>query len=322
MKFLNQTPATRLLKYTTILCGVVTMSLVLSSCSDTAETQKAEAPVEKVEAQAKAEPALWLVKDADTNVYLFGTVHVLKPETKWQNAKFDKAFAQSDAIYQEADVGASVQQNLSALIPALGMYSDGGGLFEDLDDAEEKEVLEAAEIVGLPPEALARMKPWFAAIGLTQMQMIKSGYRPDSGVEAIITKKANAAGKNIRYFETAEQQLRLLAGMPEDSQIEFLVAGAEAIEDNPTLLDDLVADWAEGDVAGIGALMSDEDVLGNRTIYDIMLVNRNRNWVTEIKTLMDDEAGTFFIAVGAAHLAGEDSVIAMLRNEGERVVRQ
>lgn len=316
----------KFLKRTTVLTSVVAISLVLSGCGDKTapetSSEKMETPAVKVEVQAKHEPALWLVKDADTNVYLFGTVHVLKPETKWQNATFDQAFARSDAIYQEADVSEAAQQKLSALIPALGMYADGGGLFEDLDDTEKKEVLEAAELVGLPPEALARMKPWLAALVLTQMQVVKSGYNPDSGVEAIITKRANAASKPIRYLETAEGQLRMLASIPGDSQVEFLVAGAEAIEDTPNMLDDLVTDWAEGDVKGIAALMSDEDAMGDKIVYNIMLVNRNRTWTTKIKSLMDDEAGTFFIAVGAAHLAGDDSVVQMLRDEGEKVVRQ
>lgn len=311
----------KFLKTTTMLTSAFMMSVILAGCGDKAG-KDIKAPIVKTEVNVSAGPALWLVKDADTNVYLFGTVHVLKPSMDWQTATFTQAFSNSDVIYQEADVSLAVQQKLSALIPVLGMYSDGGTLFDTLDDDDEKEVLEAAALLNFPPESLNQMRPWLASIVLSQVQMQKSGYSPDSGVEAIITSKATKAGKTIRYLETAEWQLHMLADLPEDSQVELLVTGAEAIEDTPDMLDDLVADWAEGDVAGIADLMSDEDVLGDHIVYTTMLVNRNRDWTVKIKNLMDEEAGTFFIAVGAAHLAGDDSVITMLRAEGERVVRQ
>lgn len=279
-------------------------------------------PKEKPGAEYIKGPALWVVKDVDTTVYLFGTVHVLKPETVWQTDAFAKAFAASDILYQEANVSEEVQQQLSALLPSMAFYSDGRTLMGVLDDEDEKEVLEAAEIVGLPPAALNRMKPWFAALGLTQMHMVKTGYRAESGVDPVLTKKAEAAGKPIRHFETAEQQLRMLADLPEDVQIEFLVAGSEAIEDAPDMLDELVADWEVGDVAGLADLISDEEAMGGEILMEKLLVERNKNWVKEIRELMDDEAGTFMVAVGAAHLAGEDSVIDLLREQGENVARQ
>ncbi len=279
-------------------------------------------PQTKLEKKTEAGPALWLVKDADTNIYLFGTVHVLKPEMKWQTPAFTRAFSASEVLYQEADVSESVQQKLAALLPSIAFYADGRTLMDVLNDDDEKEVMEAAEIVGLPPEALTRMKPWFAAIALSQMQMIKTGYRAESGVDPVLTKKANTVGKPIRHFETAEQQLRMLASLPEDSQIQFLVAGSEAIEETPDLLDDLVEDWAEGDVAGIADLMSDEEAVGGRILLERILIDRNQNWAEEIDELMEREPGTFMIAIGAAHLAGEDSVVDLLRKQGKQVVRQ
>jgi len=302
------------------------LALTLVSCSPASEAPDTHAtpdaaPIVTV-AEKTADPALWMLQDEDTTVYLFGTVHVLKPDMKWQTEKFDRAFQKSDVIYQEADLSPEIQQALGAVIPGLAFYSDGRTLREVLDDADEKEVQEAADIVGLDMLAVDRMKPWFAAIGLTQMQMVKAGYQADSGVEVVITKQAKETDKPIRYLETAEWQLRLLAELPEKSQIEFLVSGAEAIEDTPNLLDDLVDDWFTGDVDGIADIMSDEDAMGDQVVYDAMLTKRNRNWTREIQKLMDAEDGTFLFAVGAAHLAGKDSVINMLRDQGETVTRQ
>jgi uncharacterized protein YbaP (TraB family) len=299
------------------------LALTLISCAPAADSPDAQAkPTAEIVAPKIADPALWVVRDADTVVYLFGTVHVLKPDMKWQTEKFDLAFNKADVIYQEADLSPEIQQALGAVLPGLAFYSDGRTLREVLNEADEKEVKEAADIVGLDMIAVDRMKPWFAAIGLTQMQMVKAGYQADKGVEMIITEKAKKADKPIRFLETAEWQLRLLAELPEASQIEFLVAGAEAIEDSPEMLDDLVDDWFTGDVDGIADLMSDEDAMGDDVVYDAMLTQRNRNWTREIQKLMQAEEGTFLFAVGAAHLAGEDSVINMLRDQGETVARQ
>lgn len=295
----------------------------LSACApaDKETHSAANASIANAEAHS-AGPALWRLEDADTVVYLFGTVHVLKPEMEWETATFRNAFAQSDVIYQEADISPEIQSQLGAVLPGLAFFSDGRTLREVLNDADEKEVQEAADIVGLQMLTVDRMQPWFAAISLTQMHMVKTGYRADSGVEKVITDMAKKTDKPIRYLETAEMQLRMLAGLPEDSQIEFLVAGAKAIEDTPEMLDELVDDWVEGDIDGIADLMSDEDAVGDRVVYDAMLTNRNRTWTREIQKLMDDEEGTFMIAVGAAHLAGADSVIQMLEDQGETVTRQ
>lgn len=311
--------------------GLTSLALVigLAACAPSKESSQGSTGAETGAVQSApasaaktADPALWVVRDDDTTVYLFGTVHVLKPEMKWETERFNRAFSSSDVIYQEADMSDEIQQALGAIVPGLALYSDGRTLRDVLDDAAEKEVSEAAALVGLDMLSVDRMKPWFAAVGLTQMHMVKAGYRPESGVETVITAKAKAANKELRYLETAEMQLRLMAGLPEASQIEFLVAGAEAIEDQPDMLDDLVEDWFEGDVDGIGDLMSDEDAMGDGVVYKALLTDRNRTWTREIRELMNDEAGTFMIAVGAAHLAGEDSVINMLNDMGETVVRQ
>ncbi len=262
-------------------------------------------------------PALWTATDEDTTVYLFGTVHILKPGTQWRTPEFDAAFASADAIYFEADTTSpEAEQAVGPLIMQYGLYTDGRTLRDVLDDADEKEVEEAAALLGLPMSALDPMKPWTASINLTFTQLMQDGFDPESGVEIVLEADAAAAGKPLRYFETMEQQLMFFAGMDEEDQIASLVATAEMLEDSPDMIDDLITDWQEADIDGIAELMSDVDVLGSEAIYQTLIVNRNADWVEQIEALMQDEAGTFFIAVGAGHLAGEDSVIAQLRADG------
>ena len=104
--------------------------------------------------------------------------------------------------------------------------------------------------------------------------------------------------------------------MPESEQIALLVQTAEQIEDEPDFLDQLVADWVSGDVNALATSIAADDAFGSGEIYNLMLRTRNANWSTLITELMEEEAGTFFIAVGAAHLAGADSVQNLLASNG------
>jgi len=265
-------------------------------------------------------PALWTLADEDTTVHLFGTIHILRPETEWRTDDFDAALAEADAIYFEADVtSAEAQQAMARLVPQLGIYTDETTLSEVLDDSDEREVREAADLIGVPMAAMEKMKPWLATVQLSMLALQKQGYEADSGVEIVITEAAREAGKELRFLETGEQQLRFFADAPVDDQVDFLVATAEQIEKDPGLLDRLVVEWAEGDVPAIATIMADPEIMGSDGIYETLIVERNRNWNAQTEALMEAEAGVFLIAVGAGHLAGEHSVVEMLRADGYEV---
>lgn len=269
---------------------------------------------------APGSPALWTLSDEDTTVHLFGTVHILKPETQWRTPQFDAIFDATDAVYFEADVSSpQAARDMARLVPKLGIYTDGTRLSDVLDENEEREVEEAMDYIGVPMSAIEPMKPWLATVQLSVQALVKQGYSADSGVETVLTEAAEAAGKDMRFLETGEQQLRFFADMSQEDQVEFLVASAVQIEENPQLLDTLVAEWAEGDVEEIGHIMAEPEVMGSQHVYDVLIVERNANWADQIAALMEAEAGTFLIAVGAGHLAGKDSVVEMLRADGFEV---
>lgn len=299
-------------KFTPILVGL--FALALSACGG---EEAPSPPVE--EAAVPGSPAIWSFSDDDTTVYLFGTVHLLKPETEWRSEEIDAAFDSADTIYFEADVQ-SEAAGLEALrvIGEYGIYQDGGSLSAALDDDEEREVAEAAAMLGVSMSALEPNKPWWAAVQLAQLQIIGQGYAPDSGVEVVLSREAKAQGKTIGFFESVTEQLLFFGEMPEDDQIEFLVSGAEQIEEDPRMLDRLVVDWTEGNVVGISDAMSEPEALGSELLYERLIVQRNQNWVPLIEALLEDP-GVKFVAVGAAHLAGEDSVVTMLRAKGYQI---
>ncbi|MEL7480521.1 MAG: TraB/GumN family protein [Pseudomonadota bacterium] len=296
---------------------------LLTACGGEAADSTNAPPVADEVADGAVGPALWTVSDEDTTLYLLGTVHVLRPEIDWLTPQIREALEASDTVYFEADVDSpAAQEALTRAVTELGLYTDGSTLRDLLADPDEQEVAETAELLGLPFAGINNFRPWFAAIALSDVHLNRLGFSRDEGVEQVLGAEVERLGQDVRYFETGAEQISLLSSISEAAQIDMLVFTAEQIEDDPNFLDRMVAEWVEGDVETLGALIATDQAFGAGEAYDIMLAGRNARWADTLTTLMDEEAGTFFIAVGAAHLVGEDSVQVLLEGRGLTVDRQ
>tara|TARA_R110000803_G_scaffold153044_1_gene217973 strand:- start:781 stop:1779 length:999 start_codon:yes stop_codon:yes gene_type:complete len=265
------------------------------------------------------EPAIWVLSDADTTLYIMGTVHLLRPELDWRSDEIDAALNAADTLVFEADVSSSeAGAEMMKFVREKGLFQNGGQLTNLLSDAETIELQAALDYVGLPLGAVQNMRPWFAAVNLSVMQMTKDGFDPNSGVEQVLIAEGTLAGKSFAYLETVDDQLGRLAGLPDDVQVDFLISSAESIDEGAAMLDALVDEWADGDVTGLGLLLANPDMMGSDEVYDALLKERNETWAPKISAMLETP-GTRLIAVGAGHLAGDDSVIAMLRTDGFEV---
>lgn len=271
-------------------------------------------------AAAIARPALWVAKDADTTIYLFGTVHLLPNDADWHDATLDRAVADSQALYIELtddDPG-----NMMALVLRYGLDA-AHPLSSQLDADEQQRLRTVATEAGVPGgmQALNVMRPWLAALTLTTAPLLKAGLDPEHGVDKQLKAQMSAAGKQVFGLETAEQQMRFLADMPQEVQLDFLRSAMRDADKGPTQLIRLIDAWKNGDVATI-ARLEDEDMRQTAPeLYQRLLVQRNEAWATKIAALLQ-QPGTVFIAVGAAHLAGPDSVQAQLHKLGIEAARQ
>ncbi|NJC41248.1 hypothetical protein GGQ87_001506 [Brevundimonas alba] len=263
-------------------------------------------------------PALWVVRDEDSTLYLFGTVHVLRPTTLWRWARIENAFDSADRVVLEI----SNPDDQAAIVPLVqqrGLSPERP--LSSLLNAEERVKLDAAaQTMGASGAALDPMRPWLAALTLSVAPLTNAGYDPMSGVELGLKARATAAGKEVGGFETIDEQVRILAGFPEDDQLAFLRSTLEDFESASTDLDRLVEAWSTGDVRAIDRLGVQPMRRADRALYEALLVKRNTNWANQIQTMLDG-SGTVFIAVGSAHLAGGDSVQSMLNRRGVRVER-
>jgi len=148
------------------------------------------------------------------------------------------------------------------------------------------------------------------------MKLVSDGYDAEAGVESVLEAEGRAAGKAFAYLETIREQADALDLLSEQAQIEMLYNSALILDESTQLLNWMVEEWADGDAAGLAVLAATPDEAGlSRSLYEALLVRRNRKWVPRIEAMLDSP-GTVFVAVGAAHLVGPDSVIAIMRARG------
>lgn len=265
-----------------------------------------------------AEPALWAIKDKDSTIYLFGTIHVLKPDTKWRSAKIDQAFNSSADLTLEI-VGADDPAVMQPLVLKYGL-DPAKPLSSKIGPEAFKHASELAQGGGVPPQALESMRPWLAAISLSMAPVIKAGYDPRSGVEQVLVKAAAESGKTKKALETPEQQIRFFADLPPKTEADFLRATLDDVDEGVAKIDKMVAAWAAGDVAELEREFVTEMKGDYPELYELLLVKRNQDWANQLKTKLAG-SGVSFVAVGSGHLVGPDSVQAQLAKLGIKAQR-
>jgi uncharacterized protein YbaP (TraB family) len=278
-----------------------------------AQTTPTEAPAVTVK---DVDPALWVVKDEDTTVYLFGSVHLLKPGLGWFDDGVKTAFDSSDQLVLELVEPPAAE--VQALFGKLAMDQQGKTLRSKMNDADRAVYEAAMGKLGIPAPAFDPLEPWAAGITLSVVAMQKSGFDPNSGVEKQLTAAAKVSNKPIAGLETMEFQLGLFDTLPEAEQITFLVETAKLIDEVASTTDKMVAMWASAETESLGQLMNEG--LTSRTLYDALLTKRNANWAKWISARMA-KPGVTFMAVGAGHLAGPTSVQNLLPAYGLSATR-
>ena len=235
-----------------------------------------------------AAPAIFVVRDADTTVYLFGTFHALDGRSGWFNARVRNAFEQSDELVLETLVperpagGAPVPQPLRSL-----------------------SVTSSASFL-----ASTRM-----AINAGRSHGMQVG----NGADMVLRHVAEAEGKPVEGLETLESQLNMFTRMPATPAVAPRRANAPAMDTLSKSMVEMQDAWKRGDQAVFVRMLGQLERSSPDT-YRMMFTERNARWADWIRARMQTP-GTVFVAVGAGHLAGKDSVLVRLAQLGIRSAR-
>ena len=289
--------------------------LALFACiASHASAQNASAPmVSKI----AAHPALWVVHSKSATAYLLGSVHVLPPNVEWHSPALDAAIANSDTFVFEAPLDDSGQTAGQEFIRAHGTLPSDTALPSLLDAQTLADYRKALALTHVAPESLDHVRPWLANIILELALIHAENYSPDSGVDRKVFAVARSEGKTMEYFETVQQQLSML--MPDSPKLELAEfdAGLKDIQTESDELGPLVDAWSHGDAARVGALLN-ADFENDPATRKALLDDRNAAWMTHLKRMLG-ERHTYFITVGAGHLAGPHGLPALLRRAGYSV---
>jgi uncharacterized protein YbaP (TraB family) len=273
-------------------------------------------------AEAKApiaRPALWSVSDADTTVYLFGTIHLLPEKYAWRSAKFDAAINTSQELVVETIVDEKNPTPLMAALASMAFSPNLPPLAQRVPPEKRKALAAAVKESGIPPSAFDRMETWAAAFMLLGNQYKALGLKGGEGVEAVLRSSFTAQGKPIGELETNAQQLGFFDALPEHAQRQLLEGAIETPEDTGKDFRNMLASWVKGDVAAI-ARSFNHDLAASPELKAALIERRNANWRGWVEQRMA-KPGSVLIAVGAGHLAGPGSVVDLLQRDGYKVKR-
>jgi uncharacterized protein YbaP (TraB family) len=252
--------------------------------------------------------------------YLLGSLHVLTPDYYPLPARIDQAFGASKVLIEEADLD---EVNNPAMVMSLvgkAMLSDGRTLDQLIPPPLHAQVMERADKLGLPRAAVQRMKPWLVALSLTQPALEAAGFKAEHGVDMHFFERAKKAGMTRRALETVAFQFDRLDQLTPPQQESLLRSTIDEIDTQIANVKAIADAWKSGDTAAVEKLLL-TSMTSSPDLYQTMLVARNASWVPSVEACLKEQTSCF-IVVGAAHLVGPDSLVAMLQKKGYKVEQQ
>ncbi|MEM1133691.1 MAG: TraB/GumN family protein [Pseudomonadota bacterium] len=276
-------------------------------------------------------PAIWLLSDEDTTIYLFGTIHVLHKDFKWRSAAVNAMIAEADALVLETTD--EEEQDLMSIDLFTSMFeatSERGQLSTRLDEVNRPKLASLSKQIGLPLPVVEHMPVWLLTFFTFYDAAENFGSVDAYGVETVLTRLFKQAGKPISAIEDGEAVMAAMNGLDETAMIAELNtalskwSGTGPLFGESKQISDPVAyyaddhGWAQGDVSAMQSGLSREEL--GEPFYNVLLVDRNRAWAEWLDDRLD-KPGTVLVAVGAGHLAGPDSVQVMLDKRGLKAER-
>lgn len=263
-----------------------------------------------------AEPGVWIVRDADSEMLLFGSVHVLPPGLAWRPAVLDVALLEAEDLWFELPVDAATEQEVARLAMLTGTLPPGQSLFALLPPDDAARLLRIAGTYGVDRASLDRLRPWLAEVALAAALYRRIGAASDHGVEATISATAPPSARR-KALETPAEQIALFNAASVPDQIASLRGSMDEIDTDPEAFATLIAAWMAGDLATLERETQSLRSL-SPALFQRLIVRRNTAWTTTLDARLKG-TGRTVVVVGAGHLVGEDGLPARLRALGYSV---
>lgn len=266
---------------------------------------------------AQARPPVWVVRDKDSEMVLFGSVHLLPPGMDWRPPQLVTALKAADDVWFELPIDPATEAETARYAGQLGMLAPDQSLFKLLPPEDSARLLRVAKAYGADPAVLDRLKPWLADIAMSSAAYAKAGAAGKDGVEMAVAAAVPPQAAR-RAFETAKEQVQILAGAPASDQVAALSQTLKEMEDAPDEFAQLLRAWMSGDLQAL-----DREALGPLrknapTLFRQLISERNARWVKTLDARLKGQGRTV-VVVGMGHLIGPGGVPARLRALGYKV---
>ncbi len=266
---------------------------------------------------ALAKPPVWIVRDGDSEIVLFGSVHVLPPNLDWRPEALDRALAQADDIWFELPIDEATQARIGQLAGAKGYLPPDQSLKAMLSSKAQGQLAKACLRFHLTCGVIDHLRPWYAEIYLATSEYMEAGAAAAAGVEQILSAAAPPTAER-RAFESPEEQIDMFDGAPRSAQVASLEESLAELQADPKAYAKLVDAWMRGDLK----LLQDEAITTLRRtspeLYDRLVAQRNARWTQILDARMKGHGRTV-VVVGIGHLIGPGGVPARLRALGYSV---
>jgi uncharacterized protein YbaP (TraB family) len=267
--------------------------------------------------QGFSETSLWRVSKGAHTLFIGGTVHVLRKSDYPLPTAFDDAYHQSSKLVFETDIAATEDPAFGQQMLQRLMYADGRSLKDGLTPAVYRQLETFCTERGVPIVMFQQMRPPAAVVTLMMLELKRLGIS-DAGVDSHYFQRARAEHKTLGELETTAEQLDFLARLGKGREDDFVRYSLKDMQQLETVMRELTEAWRQGDQAKMARLSLDDMRKEFPSMYQQLLVSRNKRWLPRIEAMLNDP-GTEMVLVGALHLVGDDGVLQMLRKRGYQI---
>ena len=263
---------------------------------------------------------LWEVVGEKGKVYLLGSMHLAREDLYPLDETIENAFGHSGTLVVEVNLNEMDEGALQQKALFAGVYGDGRKLEDQLSPDTLNALKSFLDERTIPFSPFNSMKPWLVAMAITGAEMLRQGYSPQFGIDKHFLDQAKATGTPVRALESADFQIDLLAGFPDDEQDRFLLYTIRQTGEGAEVVEDMMGAWKSGNVDMLEELIIDvvrEDEKLKPLFYKLF-DNRNNDMTRKVAAMLDS-GGTWFVVVGAGHLVGETGIVRQLR-ESDRLL--
>ncbi|MGP5156913.1 TraB/GumN family protein [Pseudoalteromonas prydzensis] len=267
-----------------------------------------------------SEPGLWKIEKNGVNSYLFGTVHVGDASMKGLLGKVTKAIDASDKVIVEVDISAISPMEIQRRSLPFMMLKNGKTLQSELSEQNYAKLKEYFSKKSIDIAMFNNLAPWAVMVTMMQMEFQNVGFSDQTGIDKQVLAYAKEKKIAVGELETLEYQMEMFNHLSLLSN-EMIEETFEQLADVETYFITLVDAWKNGDMATLTKYYNEsfDDSNYGEISEQVMLIERNNNWVKELTPRIGKEK--LFIAVGALHLPEQHGLLKQFNEQGFTVTR-